>query len=133
VLRALDDAVERHLVSDVPVGVLLSGGLDSSLLVALLARQGKSRIKTFSIGFESVGGVRGDEFQYSDLIAKQFSTEHHSLRVSAQVALDALPATSESSSIHSSSVPVAAGRSIRLCSSTRTSCLSMIRSSALTT
>jgi asparagine synthase (glutamine-hydrolysing) len=93
VLRALDDAVERRLVSDVPVGVLLSGGLDSSLLVALLARQGKSRIKTFSIGFESVGGVRGDEFQYSDLIAKQFSTEHHSLRVSAQVALDALPAT----------------------------------------
>src|SRR4051812_38866393 len=93
VLRTLDDAIERRLVSDVPVGVLLSGGLDSSLLVALLARQGKSRIKTFSIGFESVGGVRGDEFQYSDLIAKQFSTEHHSLRVSAQVALDALPAT----------------------------------------
>src|SRR3954453_8569 len=57
VLAALDAAVQRRLVSDVPVGVLLSGGLDSSLLVALIARSGKANIKTFSIGFESVGAV----------------------------------------------------------------------------
>jgi asparagine synthase (glutamine-hydrolysing) len=72
VLASLDTAVERRLIADVPVGVLLSGGLDSSLLVALLARKGKKHIKTFSIGFESVGGVVGDEFKYSDLIARRF-------------------------------------------------------------
>jgi len=93
VLGALDSAVQRRLVSDVPVGVLLSGGLDSSLLVALLARSGKTEIKTFSIGFESVGGVTGDEFRYSDLIAQHFSTEHHRIHASAQESLEALPGT----------------------------------------
>jgi asparagine synthase (glutamine-hydrolysing) len=67
--------------------------LDSSLLVALLARRGKTDIKTFSIGFESVGGIAGDEFKYSDLIAERFCTEHHRIQVSAQDALDALPGT----------------------------------------
>ena len=55
VLATINTAIKRRLVADVPVGVLLSGGLDSSLLVALLARQGKRDIKTFSIGFDSVG------------------------------------------------------------------------------
>jgi asparagine synthase (glutamine-hydrolysing) len=93
VLAAVDTAVRRRLVADVPVGVLLSGGLDSSLLVALLARQGKRDIKTFSIGFETVGGIAGDEFKYSDLIAERFSTEHHRIHVSAQDLLKALPGT----------------------------------------
>jgi asparagine synthase (glutamine-hydrolysing) len=93
VLASLDTAVERRLIADAPVGVLLSRGLDSSLLVALLARKGKKDIKTFSIGFESVGGVVGDEFKYSDLIAKQFGTEHHRVHVSAKDVLEALPGT----------------------------------------
>src|SRR3954470_15145321 len=93
VLAALDTAAERRLIADVPVGVLLSGGLDSSLLVALLARRGKKDIKTFSIGFESVGGVAGDEFKYSDLIAQRFGTEHHRIKVSAEDVLEALPGT----------------------------------------
>src|SRR5205814_294782 len=59
-LSALERAVARRLVADVPVGVLLSGGLDSSLLVGLLARLGQNRIKTFSIGFERVGTIAGD-------------------------------------------------------------------------
>jgi asparagine synthase (glutamine-hydrolysing) len=93
VLAALDVAVERRLTADVPVGVLLSGGLDSSLLVALLARRGKKDTKTFSIGFESVGGVVGNEFKYSDLIAQRFGTEHHRIHVNAQDVLEALPGT----------------------------------------
>src|SRR3546814_13884341 len=64
VLEALRLAVQRRLVADVPVGVLLSGGLDSSLLVGLLAEQGVSGLATFSVRFETVGDERGDYFQY---------------------------------------------------------------------
>jgi asparagine synthase (glutamine-hydrolysing) len=70
-------------VADVPVGVLLSGGLDSSLIVALLAGLGQTGLATFSIGFESVNGRIGDEFPYSDLVADMFGTDHHRLRVAA--------------------------------------------------
>jgi asparagine synthase (glutamine-hydrolysing) len=92
VLSTLGSAVERRMVADVPVGVLLSGGLDSTLLVALLASRGQKDLKTFSIGFESVGAIEGDEFQYSDLVAQRFGTDHHRIRVDAQSALEALPA-----------------------------------------
>ncbi|MGY2907661.1 N-acetylglutaminylglutamine amidotransferase [Bradyrhizobium sp. URHC0002] len=85
-------AVERRRVSDVPVGVLLSGGLDSSLIVALLAELGHADIRTFSIGFESVGAHSGDEFYYSDLIAKHFSTNHEQIMIDGSRALDMLPA-----------------------------------------
>lgn len=83
-------AVERRLVADVPVGVLLSGGLDSSLIVGLLNAAGQRHIETFSIGFEAVGGEAGDEFQYSDIIAKRFETRHHQLRIPASRTLPAL-------------------------------------------
>jgi asparagine synthase (glutamine-hydrolysing) len=82
-LESLTTAVERRMVADVPVGVLLSGGLDSSLVVALLARQGQHGLATFSIGFEAVGGREGDEFRYSDVIAREFETDHHQIRVAA--------------------------------------------------
>ena len=59
-------------MADVPVGCLLSGGVDSSLIVGLLAEAGQHGLATFSIGFESVGGVVGDEFRYSDIIAERF-------------------------------------------------------------
>ena len=88
---ALGKAVERRRVADVPVGVLLSGGLDSSVLVALLAAQGQQDLKTFSIGFEKVGDVEGDEFRYSNLIAKTFATDHHRIKVDSSRAIDALP------------------------------------------
>ena len=80
VLAALRVAVERRMVADVPVGVLLSGGLDSSLIVALLAESGQ-RLSTFSIGFAAAGGESGDEFAYSDLIAQRFGTDHHQIRI----------------------------------------------------
>ncbi len=83
-LGSLTTAVRRRMVADVPVGVLLSGGLDSSLVVALLAGEGQRGLSTFSIGFDSVGGREGDEFRYSDLVAKTFDTDHHQIRVPSQ-------------------------------------------------
>ncbi|MER5333070.1 N-acetylglutaminylglutamine amidotransferase [Micromonospora sp. NPDC002717] len=82
-LESLTTAVRRRMVADVPVGVLLSGGLDSSLVVALLAGEGQRGLSTFSIGFDSVGGREGDEFRYSDLVARTFDTDHHQIRVAA--------------------------------------------------
>ncbi len=81
--EALRVAVRRRLVADIPVGVLLSGGLDSSLIVGLLAEEGQTGLATYSIGFEEVGGRSGDEFQYSDVIAERFATDHHRIRVGA--------------------------------------------------
>ena len=71
----LSSAVERRLVSDVPLGVFLSGGVDSSLMVSMAAKfmPGK-KIKTFSIGF---GEKNFDESAYSALVAKKYATEHH--------------------------------------------------------
>ena len=89
-LNALRKAVERRLVADVPVGVLLSGGLDSSLIVGLLAEQGQRGLNTFSVGFEAVGDEAGDEFQYSDIVARHFGTEHHQIRVDSAKLLPAL-------------------------------------------
>jgi asparagine synthase (glutamine-hydrolysing) len=86
---ALRIAVERRLVADVPVGVLLSGGLDSSLIVGLLAEAGQS-LDTFSIGFETIGNERGDEFQYSDIVAERFATRHHKLFVDSSNTLSSL-------------------------------------------
>lgn len=79
--ESLTTAVRRRMVADVPVGVLLSGGLDSSLVVALLAEQGQRGLATFSIGFDAVGDREGDEFRYSDLVAQTFDTDHHQIRI----------------------------------------------------
>ncbi|MFJ8945264.1 N-acetylglutaminylglutamine amidotransferase [Streptomyces sp. NPDC102395] len=92
VLAALRTAVRRRMVADVPVGVLLSGGLDSSLIVALLADEGQSDLATFSVGFESEGGEDGDEFAYSDLVAARFQTRHHQLMVPSDRVSGALDA-----------------------------------------
>jgi asparagine synthase (glutamine-hydrolysing) len=92
VLASLRTAVERRLVADVDVGVLLSGGLDSSLIVGLLAEGGQRGLSTFSVGFESVGDEAGDEFQYSDIIAEHYGTRHHKIHVdSAATLLPNLP------------------------------------------
>ncbi|MHA3022631.1 N-acetylglutaminylglutamine amidotransferase [Mycobacterium sp. BMJ-28] len=90
VLASLRTAVERRLVADVPVGCLLSGGLDSSLIVGLLAEAGQHGLQTFSIGFEAAGGEEGDEFKYSDVIARHFGTDHHQIRIDTARMLPAL-------------------------------------------
>jgi asparagine synthase (glutamine-hydrolysing) len=92
VLESLRAAVRRRLVADVPVGVLLSGGVDSSLITGLLAEEGQEGLSTFSVGFESVNGEDGDEFQYSDIVARHFGTNHHKIRVdSAERLIPSLP------------------------------------------
>ena len=93
VLAALRRAVDRRMIADVPVGVLLSGGVDSSLIVGLLAEAGQTGLQTFSVGFEEANGEKGDEFVYSDLIAKRYDTEHHKIFVPSSDLMDALPGT----------------------------------------
>ena len=90
-LEGLRKAVRRRMVADVPVGVLLSGGVDSSMSVALLAEEGQTDLSTFSIGFEAAHGERGDEFQYSDLIAERFETDHRQLMIPSAELLEHLP------------------------------------------
>jgi asparagine synthase (glutamine-hydrolysing) len=89
-LAVMRRAVKRRLVADVPVGVLLSGGLDSSLIVGLLAEHDGQQVETFSIGFETVGDEAGDEFKYSDVIVESFKTKHHKLSIDSKRALPAL-------------------------------------------
>ena len=81
----------RRLIADVPVGVLLSGGLDSSLIVALLAETGQENPRTYSIGFEDQPEEPGSEFQYSDPVAERFATDHHKLLIPNAQVLPRLP------------------------------------------
>jgi len=91
VLGALRTAVRRRMVADVPVGVLLSGGVDSSVIVGLLAEEGQKDLATYSIGFEEAYGEKGDEFKYSDLIAERFATNHHKIFIPSSEMRENLP------------------------------------------
>ncbi len=71
---ALRDSVRRHLVSDVPFGALLSGGIDSSLVVGYMSELMDEPVKTFSIGFEDLSV---NELEYARLVSKTYGTEHH--------------------------------------------------------
>ncbi len=75
--ESLADAVTSHLVSDVPVGIFLSGGIDSSLIAALAARQSAQPLQSFSISFPE---ERYDESQYARLASEAFGTDHHDFR-----------------------------------------------------
>lgn len=68
-----EDSVRKRLISDVPLGVFLSGGLDSSSITAIMSRQTHDPVKTFSIGFED---ERWDESRYADMVARHFCTDH---------------------------------------------------------
>jgi asparagine synthase (glutamine-hydrolysing) len=90
-LQQLRAAVKRRNVAAVDVGVLLSGGVDSSLLTGLLAEIKSAPIQTFSIGFETVANEVGDEFRYSDLIADTYGTRHYKIRIPSADLRSALP------------------------------------------
>jgi asparagine synthase (glutamine-hydrolysing) len=74
--RRLEEAVRIRLISDVPLGALLSGGVDSSIIVALMARTSAKPVKTFSIGFRA---EQFNESEYARMVAERFGTEHHEL------------------------------------------------------
>lgn len=81
----LDDAVRGQLMSDVPLGAMLSGGLDSSLVVALMARHMNRPVKTFSVGF---GGTADSELDVARATARALGTEHHELELSLDDPVD---------------------------------------------
>ena len=84
---ALTDSVRAHLMSDVAFGAFLSGGVDSSAIVALMAREMSSPVKTFSIGFEN---QQFSELPFARLVAEKFRTDHHEAIVRPD-ALEVLP------------------------------------------
>ena len=90
-LYALRAAVKRRLVADVPVGALLSGGVDSSLIVGLMAEAGVRELRTYNVGFEDVGGEKGNEFEYADIVAERFGTIHERIFVPEAELLTRLP------------------------------------------
>jgi asparagine synthase (glutamine-hydrolysing) len=78
-LEQLDEAVRLRLMADVPLGAMLSGGLDSSLIVALMARHSTQPVKTFSIGFTDAGSA--NELDDARLVAQEFGCDHHELEL----------------------------------------------------
>jgi asparagine synthase (glutamine-hydrolysing) len=88
VLEHLRESVRLRLIADVPLGVFLSGGTDSSAVVALMAELGARPLRTFSVGFAE---SEYSELDYARLVAERFSTEHHELVVKAEDLAEDLP------------------------------------------
>ena len=83
---ALSRAVQSHLVSDVPVGAFLSGGIDSGLMVAMMAAASERPVETFTVGFGDSGSSFIDERIYARMIAKRYRLNHHEINVEPHVA-----------------------------------------------
>ena len=89
VKNLLQAAVERRLVSDVSLGAFLSGGIDSSAVVALMASVTEKPVETFAVGFDE---AKYDESEFAQIVASKFNTRHHTVRLTAKDFLDSLPA-----------------------------------------
>jgi len=85
--RLMSDAVQSCMISDVPIGAALSGGLDSSAVVALMSKFSPDPVKTFSISF----GDKRDELKYAAMVAEEYKTEHHELKINAAKLTEAIP------------------------------------------
>src|SRR4051812_5537508 len=83
----LDEVVGMQLMSDVPFGAFLSGGIDSSTIVALMSQHLNSPVKTFSVGFEGVGGELS-ELPYARMVAERYHTDHHEVMLEARDLID---------------------------------------------
>jgi asparagine synthase (glutamine-hydrolysing) len=88
-LAQFRDSVKSHLMSEVPLGAFLSGGIDSSAMVAVMAQESGNRVKTFSIGYEGAGAFQ-DERAYARIVAERYGTEHREFVVSPAIG-DLLP------------------------------------------
>ena len=97
-IEQLRAAVKRRLVADVPVGALLSGGVDSSLIVGLMAEAGVRDLHTYNVGFADVGGEKGNEFEYAQIVADRFETRHERIFVPEAQLLQRLPEAIEAMS-----------------------------------
>lgn len=84
----LTDAVQRRMIADVPLGAFLSGGVDSSTVVALMQKANLGRVRTFTIGFDTPGF---DEAPYAAAVARHLDTQHTELKVTSRDALDVIP------------------------------------------
>jgi len=85
----LNSAIDLRLRSDVPLGIFLSGGIDSSAVVGLLAQRVPERLKTFSVAYDF--GSQFNEIPYARLVAEKFNTDHHELFVTPQEFMDFIP------------------------------------------
>lgn len=88
VYSEIKSAVRSHLISDVPVGALLSGGIDSSIIVAIMAGSSSKPVNTFNIGFDDESF---DESRYAKIVSKIYKTSHHHLRITSADLIKSLP------------------------------------------
>ncbi|HSV29456.1 MAG TPA: asparagine synthase (glutamine-hydrolyzing), partial [Candidatus Omnitrophota bacterium] len=86
--RLLEECVALRMVSDVPFGAFLSGGIDSSAVVALMTRHSDQPVKTFSVGYDE---ARYSELRYARMVSEQFRTDHHELVIKAADVISDLP------------------------------------------
>lgn len=89
VRASLEQSVRRRLIADVPLGIFLSGGIDSSAIVALAAQQAQGQIKTFNIDFQE---EQYSEAKYAEEIARKYGTEHHRIQLNPDELIKQLPA-----------------------------------------
>ncbi|MFB3925673.1 MAG: asparagine synthase (glutamine-hydrolyzing) [Syntrophales bacterium] len=92
--KSLEGAVRSHLIADVAVGAFLSGGIDSSIVVALMSLNSSRPVRTYSIGYADMPMY--DETRYSRAVARMYGTDHHEILLTSREILDAVPAVLDS-------------------------------------
>jgi asparagine synthase (glutamine-hydrolysing) len=82
ITRLFEESIKRHLISDVPVGIFLSGGIDSSAITAIASKHYKGKLKTYSVGFDFSKGP--NELELAAEIAKKYNTDHHEIHITGE-------------------------------------------------